>query len=61
MPKYEEISLIEFINRFPDDDACREHLFKLRWPEGFRCPVCGHTEYTKHGSRELYICKSCGH
>ena len=61
MPKYEEISLIEFMNRFPDDDACREHLFKLRWPEGFRCPVCGHTEYTKHGSRELYICKSCGH
>jgi hypothetical protein len=35
-------SLIAFQRRFPDDEACAAYLFALRWPEGFRCPACGH-------------------
>jgi transposase-like protein len=27
--------------RFSGEDACREYLFRLRWPDGFRCPRCG--------------------
>ena len=27
--------------RFSTDEGCREYLFQLRWPEGFRCPRCG--------------------
>lgn len=27
--------------RFSTEAACREYLFRLRWPEGFRCPRCG--------------------
>ena len=26
---------------FPDDEACRDYLDWLRWPNGFRCPLCG--------------------
>ena len=35
-------SLPEFEARFPDDAACARWLFEKRWPQGFRCPGCGH-------------------
>lgn len=35
-------SLPAFEARFPDDEACARWLFEKRWPEGFRCPGCGH-------------------
>ena len=35
-------SLPEFEARFPDDAACARWLFEKRWPDGFRCPGCGH-------------------
>lgn len=35
-------SLIAFQRCFPDDRACAEYLVDVRWPEGFRCPACGH-------------------
>jgi len=35
-------SLIELQRRFPDDGACAHYLATLRWPNGFRCPRCGH-------------------
>jgi len=41
MPDYPR-SLIAFQRRFGDDRACAEYLFSVRWPEGFRCPTCGH-------------------
>jgi transposase-like protein len=31
----------EFRAWFPDDVSCARYLADLRWPEGFRCPVCG--------------------
>jgi transposase-like protein len=33
--------LLEFEARFSTEAACREYLFQLRWPDGFRCPRCG--------------------
>lgn len=43
---------------FPDDDACRAYLERLRWPEGFVCPVCSSTTAwrTKAG---LWMCTQC--
>src|SRR4051794_33815485 len=35
-------SLPEFEARFPDDAACARWLMEKRWPDGFRCPACGH-------------------
>lgn len=33
--------LLELEARFSTEAACREYLFQLRWPDGFRCPRCG--------------------
>jgi len=35
-------SLPEFQKVFPDDNACKEYLESIRWPDGFICPICAH-------------------
>ena len=32
--------LLELEARFSTEAACREYLFRLRWPDGFCCPRC---------------------
>jgi transposase-like protein len=34
-------TVAELEARFHTEQACREYLFQLRWPTGFRCPRCG--------------------
>ena len=60
MPKkYNERSLIEFQKEFPDDEACAQHIVAQRWPNGFACPQCGHSEAWYLSKRHLYNCKNC--
>lgn len=32
--------MLELEQRFGTEDACREYLTRLRWPNGFVCPAC---------------------
>ena len=32
-------NLIEFQDRFPDEESCWRHLREVRWPEGFDFPL----------------------
>ena len=57
----EEMNLKEFMDRFHTEEACREHFFHTKWPEGYQCPKCGHGEYSFIKSRNLYQCKNCDH
>ncbi len=57
--RQESISLFEFQERFPTEDACRDHLFGIRWPGGYSCPRCGHQEYSFISTRNLYQCRQC--
>ncbi len=59
--KYGELGIMEFQRRFRTEEACRKRLFKLKWPDGFSCPRCGHGEYFDLPRRKIYQCKSCGH
>lgn len=45
MAKAVAISFKEFCKRYSTEDACREELFRQRFPQGFVCPKCGCTEY----------------
>jgi transposase-like protein len=36
-----EINLIELAQHFSNEDAAREYVEKLRWPDGPVCPHCG--------------------
>lgn len=57
------MKLLEFDAQFPTDDACRNHLFSLRYPDGFRCPQCGHDGFYVIRSRHLLQCQAptCRH
>jgi len=55
------MSLFEFHQRFPTEEDCAKHLFKLRWPDGFICPKCECQKCNFHISRLLYRCKDCKH
>ncbi len=49
-----------FKKKFGAESACQKQLFRMRWPEGFKCPRCGHAQAYFHSKRHLYQCKSCG-
>jgi transposase-like protein len=53
--------LQEFQELFGTEEACREYLYKKRWPKGFVCPKCGHTERFNIKARNKFQCKACNH
>ena len=55
------LSLPKFIEKYGTEAACREALFKLRWPEGFRCPECGNDTSCELKARPLIQCDRCHH
>ncbi|MEM0942243.1 MAG: hypothetical protein AAF600_20285 [Bacteroidota bacterium] len=32
--KYQSLTLFQFQQQFPDDQACYDHLAQLKWPDG---------------------------
>lgn len=57
MEEYPE-TMVAFEKYFNTEQACRDYISKLRWPEGFRCPRCGGSKHwiTQKG---LYRCGGC--
>ena len=55
------LSLLQFQKKFGTEKACQKQLFRMQWPEGFKCPHCGHTKAYFHSTRQLYQCQSCGY
>lgn len=58
----DKLTVREFFKRFPDDDACLEHVMSVRYGMRHECGHCG-TEATFHkiSGRRAYACANCGH
>ncbi|MBM3269890.1 MAG: IS1595 family transposase [Candidatus Sericytochromatia bacterium] len=54
------LTLIELEERFSTEEACREYLFRLRWPEGFVCPRCAGPKAWP-SQRGLWLCADCSY
>jgi transposase-like protein len=52
-------TLLSVIERYGDDNKCREALTKLRWPDGIRCPECFSQKISHVAARHIYDCDSC--
>lgn len=53
------MSLTQFHRQYGTEELCQARLFRMRWPEGFQCPECGHGGYCEIRSRKVYQCNSC--
>lgn len=52
------MTLEEFEKEFNTEEACRDYIFNIRWPNGFQCPRCGHNKAWPIGT-VLFQCTSC--
>ena len=51
-------TLMELERRFTGEQACREYLFTLRWPQGFVCRRCaGDSAWPM--TRGKWLCRDC--
>lgn len=48
-----------FVEMFPDNAACAAYLIRLRWSNGFICPVCKMNATPRQGSRGRLTCPLC--
>lgn len=57
MPSYPR-TLLDFERWFRTEEACRDYLAKLRWPQGFLCSRCEHRQaWRTH--RGVFHCAKC--
>jgi transposase-like protein len=61
MIQYQTMTFFGFQKHFSTEEACYEHLQKLRFPDGYLCPKCGHTDAYFIETRKLFQCKRCQH
>jgi transposase-like protein len=65
-----EMTLMQIMERFPDDDKARAHLEKIRWQNGIVCPHCECADQSKFSPiaanlktkvrAGLRYCSACG-
>lgn len=55
------LSLYEFFQRFPNEEAARKFFESKRWPEGVYCPHCGSVSVSecKDHRPMAYRCRDC--
>ena len=51
---------LEFHDWFPTEQACRDYLARLRWPDGIVCPDCKATEVWSM-TPPFHRCARCGY
>lgn len=55
-------SVREFFERFPDDDACLEHIMSVRYGLKHPCDKCLNlSTFHRLANRPAYSCAHCGH
>ena len=52
-------TVVEFRDQFATEEACRDYVSALRWPNGFLCPECQNSKGWQM-KRDLYWCGNCG-
>ena len=53
------MNLISLLEKFPNDDECREALEELRWPAGVCCTRCGDMNVLELPKHNRWKCRSC--
>ena len=60
--QFRGMCLIDFMNRFPNDEKCKEYLANSKWGDKFKCSKCGHGAYWQvKGKPFVKVCCKCRH
>lgn len=54
-----DVNLIKFIEQFPDENSCREHLKQVREHNGIKCKNCGCEKHYWLKNRQQWQCSEC--
>ena len=54
-------TIFDFIQRFPDERSCVEHLFSNKWANGFVCLKCDSNAFNQGKNKYSKRCKCCGY
>lgn len=55
-------TVANFFRKFPTDEACLQHLFEVRFGQGFECPSCERdSNWYRIKAERAYSCQWCGH
>lgn len=55
-------TIAQFFKRFPNDEACLQHLFDVRFGQGFECPRCEReSKWFRIKAERAFSCQWCGH
>ncbi len=56
------LTTTQFFRQFPDDESCLQHLFNVRFGQGYECPSCGRpSNWYRIKAERAYSCQWCGH
>jgi len=55
----QDVNLVNLIEKYGNEEKCRDYLAGLRWPNGIACPRCGSTSVSKYRDKAVYDCNSC--
>lgn len=50
---------MDLFQKFGTEDACRQYLEHVRWPDGVRCPRCDNDSISRIRERDQFDCNSC--
>jgi transposase-like protein len=53
------MNLIELTSRIDSEEKARKFLEKCRWPNGIRCPRCGHEHISRLKNQRKFECAKC--
>jgi len=54
-------NLPQLQREFATEQVCQDYLAACRWPDGFRCPQCGHGRAYPRPKRRQWQCVACRH
>jgi len=53
------MNIMQIFQRFPDQEACIEHLEKVRWKDIPKCPYCGSENTNPLKKEQRHHCNGC--
>jgi transposase len=55
-------NIAQFFKQFRDDETCLQHLFDVRFGQGYECPTCERpSKWFRIKAERAYSCQFCGH